>query len=450
MTPDVREEGSEILYAWPEVGVGLTFSRLRETDSGAIRGFLSAHSIRTEQPGPIWWAQVSLTVSTDRDRLCKKLDGFGRTSKEWERDIDRCFQDCAERFLRIPEPLDLADVVAPLDTQYLIDPVAMQGQVNLLLADQGSTKSYLMLYLAVCIVADLPCIFGRPNCSGPVIYYDWEVDEYLQRRRLEWICRGLGIAIPRGLRYQNMSSRGRIMDRGSDMRQQIARLNAAAAIVDSLMSFSSTGATVTFGAGGDLNAPEIAAPTVAAIGSLGDGVTKLVAAHPPKSSRRAGADDDVSVIGSGLFEFRARSIWRMQAPPANERGGQFVVSMRQRKMSEASHNGTLFYKIAFDREAHATTFQLAGLTDDTALTERVVPGTERIMAFLNEHRGQANTAALARGLDMKPNEVRTYCGRLTQRGLVVRLGGTEGSDTAVWGILAKSNGVAGAHDELPF
>jgi hypothetical protein len=440
--PEVREEGDEILYAWHELGVGLTYSRLRETDSGAIRGFLSAYSIRPDQSGPIWWSQVSLTVGADRDRVCKKLDGFGRSGKEWERDIDRCFQDCAERFLRIPEPLDLADVSAPLDTQYLIDPVAMLNQVNMLLADQGSTKSYLLLYLAVCIATGRTSIFGTPKVSGPVVYFDWEVDEFLQRRRLDWICRGMGIPIPRGVRYQNMTSRGRIMDRGGDMRQQIARLNAVAAIVDSL----------TFGAGGDLNATEISAPTVAAIGSLGDGVTKLVAAHPPKSSRRAAAEDDVSVIGSGLFEFRARSIWRMQAPPPSERGSAFIVSMRQRKISEGQHNGTVFYRINFDREAQKTTFSLASQGDDPTLAATTLPGTDRILAFLREHRGQANTATLARGLDMPANQVRTYAGRLVHRGMLVKIGGGE-ADTAVWGLLARgsngsSNGVHASTDQV--
>lgn len=443
MTPEVREEGDELLYAWHELGVGLTFNRLRETESGAIRGFLRAYSIRPDAPGSIWWSQISLTTAADRDRLCKKLEGFGRSAKDWDRDIDRCFEDCAERFLKIPEPLELGDVEAPMDTQYLIDPVAMLHQVNMLLADQGSTKSYLLLYLAVCIAAGVESVFGTPRVSGPVLYFDWEVDEYLQRKRLDWICRGLGIGVPRGLRYQNMTSRGRIMDRGADMRQQLVRTGAVASIVDSL----------TFGAGGNLNDTEIAAPTVAAIGGLGERVTKLVTAHPPKASRRAGVDDDVSIMGSGLFEFRARSIWRMAAPPPNERGNSFVVSMRQRKISESQQNGTMFYRVTFDPVEHTTVFSKADHLADQALSDKVLPGTERILNFLRSHHGQANTQQLSQGLSMKSNQVRTYAGRLVDRGMLVKLGGE--SDTAIWGILARaSNGVAVSPDpaleELPF
>lgn len=433
--PQIRALADEITYTWPEANVQLAFTRLRETERGSIRGFLS---VRTLEPaGRIWWVQANLTTATDRDRLCKKLDGFGRSAKDWERDIDRAFEDAAEKTLLIPEPTVLADVQAPPDAHYLIRPLAFAGQVNMVLADQGSTKSILLLYLAICISAGVPTIWGKPSISGPVIYYDWEVDELLTKRRAEWICRGLGIDVPRALRYQNMATRGRLMDRGGDMRQQLAQLEAVAAVIDSL----------TFGAGGDLNSTEIAAPTVAAIGGLGNAVTKFVAAHPPKSARRPEArQDEVSAIGSALFELRARMNWRLQAPPLHERGSNFVVAMTQRKVSEDTTDQTLFYRVVFDRAARETRFEIAHPVDaDQALAQRAMSNPERILEYLARHGHQANTSQLEKALGIKANALRTTCGRLVEQGKLIKLGGDTEGGTAVWALSGSSQVATNGH-----
>ena len=420
MKPDIRQTDDELIYTWPELGVGVALARLRETASGSVKAWLTVESTRPEASGHIYWAQVTVTGAADRNTLVRKLDGFAvREAGAWERDVDRVFHDAVERYLTVPEAVDLADVEAALETDFLYAQVVPAGQVTLLLADQGSTKSYLMEYLALCACSGHVSVFGAPALVKPVVYFDWEVDERVARRRLDWICRGLGLSgVPRGLHYLNMSDRGRLVDRIRDMRHEVARLGAGLVIIDSL----------TFATGGDLNSAEFSAPTMSAIGSLGDGITKLVSAHPNKASRN-GSAEDISVIGSGLFEFRARAIWLMQRE--RDHGQAFNVSMRPRKPFDGMPRTSLAYRVRFENEQRAVHFERARIEDSAELAARSLSLAERIRLALRS--GSANTQQLANRLGTTTKQIGTECNRMPD---VIALTASAGGpgNTTVWGL----------------
>lgn len=444
--PQIKETIDEVIYAWQEEGVAVAFSRLRETDTGLIKGHLTAESIRPEAQGHIWWTYATLSTSTDRDRLVKKLEGFApRAGQLWERDIDRCFEDVAKRFTRVPESVDLADVTEPsLATEYLFTPVAPSGQVCLLLADQGATKSYLMLYLAVCTATGRESVFGPPSRIGPVVYFDWEVDETTARRRLAWICRGMDMDVPRNVRYLAMATRGRLMDRSREMRQEITRTEAVLAIVDSL----------TFATGADLNSTEFSGPTMVAIGALGEDVTKLVSAHHSKMGRRANADDDVSVMGSGLFEFRARAIWRMRREV--EGTTEFNVGMSFRKMSDGQHFDPLAYRVSFDNEHRMVIFGKARVDESAELAEKTLSLRQRVRLMLMKRTNtQGSNKDLADVLHSTVDTIGKTCSRMAESGELILIGGEARSATGVWALrpqTASLNGKvdAAASNDLPF
>src|SRR5262249_31787666 len=299
--------------------------------------FIDSVARRNGSGGHIYWQQVSLTTASDRKTVVSKLDKAVPEYTGWETEIDRVFLDVYKRHTAVPDPVVLtgAEEGGP-DTEYQFDPVLPLGQITLLLADQGSTKSYLMEYLSACTTLGCCSVFGEPLHTGPVLYFDWEVDEQVANKRLAWICRGLGSGVPTTLHYVNMSTRGRIFDRVRDMRHMIDRIGPVLVVIDSL----------TFATGADLNSAEYAAPTMSAVGSLGEGVTKLVSAHPNKASRNAGADD-ISVIGSSLFEYRARAIWHMKREQG-PRAPRFGVSMTPRKQFDGAPQRPLAYTMEFD------------------------------------------------------------------------------------------------------
>jgi len=425
--PTIRQAADEIRYDWPEVHIALVFDRLRETDSGAVRAMLTANSTGNGHEAHIFWAQVSVTTAADRRTVTAKLDKAAALhGTSWEQDIDRCFQDVYQRHMAVPEPVLLTGVAeADLGTSYLIDPVLPEGQVCLLLADQGSTKSFLMLYLSACLSLGCRTVFGDPLRTGPVIYFDWEVDEQVANRRLSWICNGLGSAPPSSLHYVNMGTRGRIFDRIRDMRYMVDRIGPVLVVIDSL----------TFATGADLNSAEYAAPTMTAVGSLGEGVTKLVSAHPNKANRNA-STDDISVIGSTLFEYRARAIWHMKRERA--RTARFGVSMTPRKPFDGPPLKPLAYTMDFDNVQHMASFQSAKLSDIPGLEASTLTVAEKIRRALGRggRGGRLDTGQLAELTGVSTEVVKMECNRMTDVFPII-LGGGRGKPTT-WALRAET------------
>jgi hypothetical protein len=426
--PEISETRDEIRYAWPEVEVVLIFDRLHETESGAVRGMLTVDSTQPANghPGHLFWSAVTLTTITDRKNLVSKLDKLvPQPGSSWEPDVDRCFQDCYQRHVAVSDPVLLTGVEneSALDTDFLIDPLIPLGQVTLLLADQGSTKSYLMLYLAACVALGVRSCFGDPKHCGPVIYFDWEVDEAVANKRLAWICRGLGSSVPSSLHYVNMSTRGRIFDRIREMRQVVDRLKPVLVIIDSL----------TFATGADLNSAEYAAPTMSAVGSLGEGVSKLISAHPNKTTRNA-RTDDISVIGSALFEYRARAIWHMQREKSGPRATRFGVSMTPRKAFDGPPQKPLAYTMDFDNVQHTARFVSARLSEMPSLEVGTMSGSQRIRRALGR-AGRLDTAQLADVTGMPAETVKMECNRMSDVFPIIS-GGGRGKPT-VWALKAE-------------
>lgn len=426
--PEVSQVTDELRYVWADAQVQLVFRGLHPTDSGNWRGMLVGESTdprdRRNGGGHLIFQNVTITTSADRAKIAAKLQQrVARGKDEWEQDIDRVFFDAYRRMASVPDPVDLADVaLESLDTRFLFDPILPQAQITLFLADQGSTKSYLMLYLALCTALGIPSVFGPPAIRGPAIYFDWEVDVQVARRRLGLMCRGLGIEVPRGLHYVNMSERGRLLDAVRDMRQQIERLGAVLAVVDSL----------TFATGGDLNNPEFAAPTMSAIGSLGAGVTKLVSSHPNKRDRNAEADA-ISVIGSGLFEFRARAIWHMKREA--HRSSNFMVKLSVRKPFDGAPEQPVAYRVRFDNDAKAVCFQAANVSESPEFGGAGVTAQARIRHAL-KHMGNLDTTRLAELLGIDAKNIKAECNSMPDVVPVIA-GGGRGKAT-VWG-LAEPN-----------
>lgn len=414
MKPEVRELAEELHYTWQELRLNIVFSRLRETDAGSVRGMVDVSNGTGRH---IWWNRVDLTTQSDRKNLTQKLDKAAPREDGWEMDVDRLFQDAYQRHVRVPAPVDLADVeLAADEASFLFDPILPDGQVALLLADQGSTKSYLMLYLCACVVLGIDSVFGPPARQGPAIYFDWEVDSNVAKRRLLWICRGLGREVPRGLHYVNMSERGRLMDRIRDMRYLTGKLRPELAVIDSL----------TFATGGDLNSAEYAAPTMSAIGSLGDGITKLVSAHPSKGTRNASVDE-VSVIGSGLFEFRARAIWLMKREA--KRTSRFGVTMLPRKPFDGRPATQLAYRMVFDNAEHATVFEPMNLSDAPELALEGMTQIDQLRLLLRRHK-RLDTGQLSELSGVALATVKALCNQAPDIFPAI-LGGGRGKPT-VW------------------
>jgi len=96
-----------------------------------------------------------------------------------------------------PLPLvRLADLPEPGPPEWLIDQLWTLGAFGLVGAEPKSWKSYLTLYLAICVASGRRAFDRFDARQGRVVIFAAEGGTGLLRRRAGELCRGMGIAIP--------------------------------------------------------------------------------------------------------------------------------------------------------------------------------------------------------------------------------------------------------------
>lgn len=398
MRPDeARREGDDYLVSFQATDIGLAFTRLRETDA-AIRALVTPVRLsdRKRLLAPVW---CNLFTLADRERLAKGISEriSGQDAPrlpDWKDACEAAFAAVIDLHSQ-PEPLlNLAEMPAPGDESQLIYPVLAQGEVNVLLADQGAGKSYNGLYFGVCVSAGLTDRMPEPfrlTQSGPVIYYDAETNWQAQRRRLERICAALRLPKLPDIHYQQL--RPPLAHNAARIRADVAQLGAVLVIFDSL----------TFLAGGDLNTTETSVPTMNTIGDAGD-CTKLALAHHGKAGRREG--EQPSVIGSGAFEFKARSIWlirRLSEPdtPYIDQAWTWL------KGSDGQRHPGFGLRLSFNASNTEAYFSALAASESSFVARHAGTAEERIRAaLLDTDLWKADAGALAKVTGLSERHVR--------------------------------------------
>ena len=363
-----RRDGDEFLAVWETAGIGLGFSRIRETDSGMLYAELDVQSIRPEARGTLLSpSRFNLMAATERKRLADLLmqragdvpwvdaleSAIGRVINEW----------------RTPEPLvDLWDVEDPGENRYLIHPWLVEDDTNLWYADEQSLKSYLAMVCAASIVSGRVVeAIGAPTKRGPVLLYDWESFGGKQRRRLTRIVNGFETGPLRQIHYRRMTRP--LVDVIGLIRAEVSRLGAALVIFDSLAWLCN----------GDINKPEIALPAMNAIGSI-QGTTRLVLAHHGKSGR--GDGEQPTVFGSAFFEASSRNRWLIRKAQ-DEESDVVRIGLYHKKGSDDQRHGSRGLAFTFDHGRDAVTVSGCEIEADPGLLRDAGPA-DRIVAMLRE------------------------------------------------------------------
>lgn len=428
--PDFRREGDDYVSSWTEPGVELIFNRVRTTDTRATAwayAYATDGGRRGSLMAPL---SVALTENASRERLVKHLCGrTGMSADIWAERVEQAIQRTLLAVFE-PEPLvDLSQHPLKEDAGYLIDQLLPLGELTVLLADQGSSKSYLVLYLLTCIALDLESIFGRPNATGPVMFFDTETNADTHRRRLERIARGMGLLRLPKILYRRLT--GRLIDMERQIRAEVAREQPIALAVDSL----------TYASGGNLNDSESAGATVNLIGDLPPTVTKLATAHHAKQHRGQRLED-ASVIGSSLFEFKARGLWVLRRETEDDGASDnFNVLMVNRKLNDGPKARSIVYNLAFDNQARKTTFS-GSSTANLGSLERDLPARERVLRLLARAAEPLKTSEVAERLELSEPMAKKVLNELADRGRATNINRTPGGSgkSGLWVVGAAANG----------
>jgi hypothetical protein len=412
-----RKDGDDFLAVWETAGIGIGFSRIRETDSGMLYAELDVQSIRPDVSGTLLSpSRFNLMAATERKRLAEILV---------QRAPDVIWADALESAIgrvitefRTPEPLvDLWDVADPGENAYLIHPLLVENDTNLWYADEQSLKSYLAMVCAASIVSGrvVPAI-GAPSRTGPVLLYDWETFDGKQRRRLTRVANGLGAGALRQIHYRRMTRP--LIDSIGMIRAEASRLGAVLVVFDSLGWLCN----------GDINKPEIALPAMNAIGSI-QGTTRLVLAHHGKSGRLD--SEATSVFGSAFFEFGSRNRWLIRK--SQDEGAETVrIGLYHKKASDDRRFTSMGLAFKFDQVRDAVTVSAARVDEDPELLKNASQPT-RIRAMLRETEFcKATVEDIAKATGIPATSVKTQLGRMNG---VVNLGGHGGrGNKGLWAL----------------
>jgi len=95
-----------------------------------------------------------------------------------------------------------AELGKPKPREFVVSTLMPARHITMLFGAGGVTKSYIALLIAVSIASGRREIFGYPiERHGEVVYADFELDVDEQHNRVEEVCCGLGIRVPRNLQY---------------------------------------------------------------------------------------------------------------------------------------------------------------------------------------------------------------------------------------------------------
>ncbi len=406
--PEVKRNGDEYIFTWPQQGIGIGISALREINSGIECEITIESSVLGNQH----WSRINLASISARETLSKKL--LGRAGGvNWSHILDVVSSYVAEA-RRSLNPVKLTGKVL-VEERLLVDPLLPRGESTVICADGGSGKSMLALAIGISVatgheVAGLFKTFEK----YPVLYLDWETTEQEVNSRLGQLCQGLRIPVPNIIHYLSMS-RG-LADDVRTLQVEIEKRKIGFLIVDSIAP--ACGAE-----------PESADSVIRVMNALKSlPCTRLIIAHVSKAS--ADQNSPSRPYGSVFLWNLARSVWEVKKA-SDEDDDALPLGLFHRK----SNYGKLHAPIGIRFEFNPWGINIE--PHDPMKREEFqghMSLSRRIQAALKE--GALTTNEVAEKVTCSPDSAGRILRRLREGGKVINF--SRGKDKA-WGFPVNEN-----------
>ncbi len=148
-------------------------------------------------------ARLNLTSTAARKTLAGHLNSRNDTVP-W---VDLLEQACVLVLRKHREgtpAIRLAGMTQPEGLEFRLFPFIQEHQATVLLGDGDTGKSYFAILLSVLVASNTTHLGMEPE-PGNVLYLDYETDAATLWHRINMISAGLGIPIPDGILYRQMS-----------------------------------------------------------------------------------------------------------------------------------------------------------------------------------------------------------------------------------------------------
>lgn len=403
--PKLQHLAGTYRYSWNEShNVNITLERVHE-----VRDYLTAEILvenTDEEPhGHIYQGRINLLASRSRIDVAKACSKRW-DSVDWEDLIDYvCVKTL--RLQRIGEPiLSVGDKATDKPLEYLINPLIIKNQANLLYGPGGTGKSNLSVFLSLLyqsgVTSPVPQL--KAGDSGKVLILDYETSAEEFNHRV--VCLREGMNIPSNVKINYRFCHQSLIDDAETLQTVVLQNNIDLVIIDSY----------GMACGGDAWSQQVARDYFMALRALK--CTTLTIDHVAK-------DNPKGPYGSVYKQNEARNIWQIAA--SQELGeDRLRLALYHRKANLSKLQQPIGLEFAFFDDG--VVVSPSDVASDLELSQGL-PLQDRIAATL-EHGGR-KAKDIAEDLDCPEGSVRKILNRYKGKRFAALLDGQ-------WGNLAKT------------
>jgi hypothetical protein len=382
---------------WPDEKININVTRLSEHSDG-LKGEILITTTDKKSEAHLHGAQFNFSSSVTRGRLATELQK--RADIKWDDILEQLCAYITKAFRR-GEPIQTIcseDESSP--PEYLINPLILKNEVNMIYGEGGAGKSYLSLLIAA--IVSIPLTKNNlqlaPNNSDGVnvLILDWETHKDIMAFRWKMVINGLTDRSKNyALQYRECALP--LADDLEQIQRAIQDCGAEFVIVDS----------VGMAAGGDINQQAIALNFMNAVRRLK--TTVLLVHHTAKNQI-----GKTTPFGSVYFTNASRNIFEIKKTQEDNQNN-ITVCLVHTKFNYSNKLSPRAIKIIFD-EKTATRFEPVDASKIPDFKESF-PIYQRIAQELDGHKPMTiSEINKASGLPVKTIETmfRNYPGKFVE------------------------------------
>ena len=368
-----RKENSTALIAeWAKEKIKITSSRLGEHQDG-LKGEILIQSTNPKD-GHIHQAAFNFSSSMTRkklaDDLSKRIAGIA-----WDEILEQLCFHVTKVFRTGQEVVMISSTdEEAIPPQYVVHPLILKKEINMIYGEGGVGKSALSLFLA----AIGSCFGDWVNIGHKLgleriqpfktLVLDWETHQDAVRWRWKQIISGIG-ATGEGFFIEYRQCGVPLADDLEAIQTAISDKKPGLVIIDS----------VGAAAGGDINTQQVATEFMNAVRALD--ITTLLIHHTAKSN-----NGKPTPFGSVYFTNASRNIWQIERTQ-KEADNKIQVGLFHVKANYSEKFNPIGLEIEFSDTA--TKFSSVDPKDIPDFKEKL-PVIQRIMLAIEEKNGAAS------------------------------------------------------------
>ena len=411
--PEIIDNRTSYTFKWKDEQLQVVVTRLHEHRDGHISCELDWTTTNPQYHTHLLRTSFNLSSSLTKSNLIKQLAEAYKEKVDWNATVEQLRVITVDR-MRAGEPIQelwTDDKIAP--PEYKLYPILPEGEPTMLYADGGSGKTYVSLYIAMCI--QLPWIENplrfKPK-FGKVLVLDYEAGGNTATLRLKRIK--MGHDLPEFMvEYRRCEiPLEKEVDR---IVSYIKEREIDTVIIDSVFGASA----------GGLNDDGVAKGFFQAVRGLP--TTTLILHHVAKGIKKT---DDKTAYGSAFFKNAVRMSWELISE-SGKGEPTLKLGLFNRKSNNARLHNPIGIEIEFDDPYGPVSFHPYDVEGDGSdVIQQSLPLGKRIINALKH--GPMITSDIAKEVGSSYHQVAARLNEMKKANKALRLPDSR------WGLISDN------------